>query len=355
MQWLTEKNVLDYLRRCEEAAGARFTRAELLGWGVSNVVLRVHRADGNDWVIKQAREKLRTRAEWRSRLERIWREADVQRTLSRILPAGTVPAVIFEDRANYLYVMQAVPADHLVWKAALLRGEVDLSLAERTAEILAAVHRQTASQAELQQRWGDLTVFDELRLDPFYRFVARRDAVVRQSLQDLIEETQRTARCLVLADFSPKNILLTNGEVVLVDFETAHFGDPAFDLGFFLAHLLLKAVFHAGEGRRETADALLQLAEDFWRHYQQELRQKEPGIDPAGQSGAALWNGLAGRCVRHLAGCLLARIDGKSPVDYLAEDQQEQVRHFTHHLWKHLPSQPEEVFRQLRDYGAGRQ
>jgi len=38
--------------------------------------------------------------------------------------------------------------------------------------------------------------------------------------------------CLVLADFSPKNILITDQGIHLVDFETAHYGDPAFDLGF---------------------------------------------------------------------------------------------------------------------------
>jgi aminoglycoside phosphotransferase (APT) family kinase protein len=332
---LNSENAVDYLRaRGAFAAGVSAT-AELLGWGVSNVVLRVNCDDGNALVLKQSREKLRTRADWRSRLERVYREAEVQRLLADLLPAGMVPRVLFEDRPNYLYAMQAVDADHVVWKAALLEGRGDETVATTAAAALAQIHSRTAGDETMRSQWEDATVFDELRLDPFYRFTARAHPEIAGRLDALIAESLATRVCLVLGDFSPKNILLTRRGIALVDFETGHFGDPVFDLGFFLSHLLLKAIAAASAG------SLLRLAETFWREY---LSQLAP---PTGTD--ALQPGeLSRRTVPHLAGCLLARIDGKSPVDYLDEARQDVARRFALRLFDDSPPRVEDVFDELR-------
>lgn len=331
---LSPESTLDYLRQ-RGLLPAGDARVRVLGWGVSNVVLRVSPASGDDFVIKQSREKLRTSADWHSRLDRIWREAEVQQTLAGMLPEGTVPRVLFEDRDNYLYGMQAVESDHVVWKAALLEGRTDRHVAVRAAETLARIHRQTAGDERLRERWSDNAVFDELRLDPFYRHAATKHPQIRDALQRLVDESLHTPVCLVLADFSPKNVLLTSRGIALVDFETAHFGDPAFDLGFFLSHLLLKTILHAAARER-----FLELAASFWQTC---LDRMGPPICESLQESA-----LARRTVRHLAGCLLARIDGKSPVDYLSEPQQQFARRFALALFADLPQRPEQVLEDLR-------
>ena len=344
---LNSENAVDYLRaRGAFAAGVSAT-AELLGWGVSNVVLRVNCDDGNALVLKQSREKLRTRADWRSRLERVYREAEVQRLLADLLPAGMVPRVLFEDRPNFLFAMQAVEADHVVWKAALLAGRCDAAIATAAATALARVHGGTAGDnipGIFQNPW-DVAVFDELRLDPFYRFTAKSHPEIAGRLEALIAESLSTRLCLVLGDFSPKNILLTRQGIALVDFETAHFGDPAFDLGFFLSHLLLKAIAATSQGVSETAGMspgdFLDLAEAFWREY---LARLTPPANMPGLRDSE----ISRRTVLHLAGCLLARIDGKSPVDYLDEHQRHVARQFSLRLLADLPTRTEVVFEQMR-------
>jgi len=329
------EQVVGYLKANHWISPTVQPEVTLLDWGVSNVVFRISAPGIPDLVIKQSRRQLRTEANWESRPERIFRETEIQCVLSDLLPFGTVPRVLFEDRENFLYGMQAIEADHVVWKGALLAGDANASLAVQTADILAAIHAPTAGSRDLQQRFSDVGVFDELRLDPFYRYVADRFPDLRKPLSDLIHETLQTSLSLVLGDFSPKNILLTSSGVSLVDFETGHFGDPAFDVGFFLSHLLLKTILHAGRH-----DRFLDLAVTFWQRYRQQLQRTHRGKLPVGAMGS--------RSVRHLAACLRARIDGKSPVDYLDDRQRDFVRGFSSRLFAAMPARPEEAFRRLQ-------
>src|SRR5262249_41695982 len=105
-------------------------------------------------------------------------------------------------------------------------------------------------------------------------------------------------------DYTPKNLLIhpVGHGFTLVDYETAHFGDPTMDLGLFLAHLTLKAV-RAPERRAE----FIVLMQTFWHGYCQETTFR-PHAE------------LERRGVRHLGACLLARVDGTSPVDYFPEE-----------------------------------
>ena len=311
---LTADNVLDYLLQTGRLPGPP-ARAELLAWGVSNMVFRIRPAAGADFVVKQSREQLRTQAPWFSRLERIHTEMDLMRHLADLVPAGSIPRVLFEDRPNYLFGMEAVAADHRVWKADLLAGKTDEIVARKAGALLAAIHRETAGQTELQQRFGDRTVFDELRVDPFYRHVIRKHPQLAPALGRVIEEVLSLEVCVVHADFSPKNLLLSEAGLTLVDFETGHFGDPAFDLGFFLSHLVLKTIRHANQRA-----AYLSLLQVFWETYAENL-----GSLPSQPDSPFFCKDLEQRTLGNLAGCLIARIDGKSPIDYFDQPWQSET------------------------------
>ena len=315
-------NVLDYfaaagrpqwepLRLNADVLG-KATATELAS-GVSNIVIRVD-TPVRSFVVKQSREQLRTKIDWFSQLDRIWREVDVLKTLETLLPAGAVPRVLSEDRDNYLFTMEAIDADHRVWKADLLDGVFDSSIAETLAGHLAAIHRGSTGNAEIAERIREQTVFDELRLDPFYRYVAQTCPRFEAPLTSLIERTTQRKDCLVLADFSPKNILLTSGGPVIVDFETGHYGDPGFDIGFFLSHLLLKTVRH-----HERVPKAIAPAKRFWSVYCGELSiMPAPEWLKAGRRDPTFER----QSIEHLAACMLARVDGKSRVDYLTESWQ---------------------------------
>jgi 5-methylthioribose kinase len=320
MQLLDETNAEAYLR--ERGWVSRWERVSVrrLTGGVSNQVLYVARADrvDHDFVLKQARPQLRTAQPWFASVERIWREVEVLHVCQRLLLAeaqpeatepgvlvAATPRVLHEDRDNYAFAMSAAPPDHRVWKADLLGGRVQPIIATACGCLLGRLHAGTWHDRSVAAQLDDRQLYDELRIDPYYRFVARTQPAYSDAFDDLIDETWRERHSLVHADFSPKNLLVYDSGLLLVDFETGHYGDPAFDLGFFLSHLVLKAAYHA-----PAHDAYLALTRSFWRSYRAEMLKAISAGDFAR---------LEQRAIRHFAACAWARLDGKSPVDYLSD------------------------------------
>ncbi|GIX03768.1 MAG: aminoglycoside phosphotransferase [Planctomycetaceae bacterium] len=305
---LNTHNVLEYLEKRWNVTTTPTASVEVLRGGVSNFVVRV---DGlaSPWpsiVLKQARPKLRTQIDWFSRCERIYREAEALRLLKALLPAQAVPDPLFEDRQHYILGLSTITADHVMWKTQLLQGVWNPEIALTLGTWLATIHGSTHQDSDCQQAFGDWSLFDELRIDPFYRHLARNHPAQAPLLNYLIDQMSRHRHCLVLADFSPKNILCYVGGPTLVDFETAHWGDPAFDLGFFLSHLLLKASLN-----RAPQQAVALVLETFMTTYLQTLESFADNT---------ACRGMLSRVPGHLAACMWARIDGKSPVDYLDSD-----------------------------------
>ena len=281
---------------------------EPLGWGVSNLVLRVITGQ-RSFVLKQSRPQLRTRDAWYSNLDRVYREQEVMETLAPILPPLTVPEVLHDDRPNYVLVMSHAPADATVWKETLLAGQLDPVVAERAGTVLGRMHETTARNPALIERFSDKAVFIQLRVDPYYRRVQERRPEVAEAVEPLIQDLLTSQEALCDGDYSPKNILVHSQGFMLVDYETAHFGDPTMDLGFLLSHLVLKAA-----RRAQIRAEFFELTRAFWRGYAQEV-----SFRPITE--------LEARGIGHCAVCLLARIDGTSPVEYLPQEpKREAVR-----------------------------
>ncbi len=302
---LTPDNAAQYLRERGWISDGP-VQIEPLGGGVSNQVLRVA-TDATVFVLKQSRPQLRTRDAWFSDLDRIYREQEVMQSLHAVL-AEAVPEVLFTDRENYVFAMTCAPHDAVPWKTELLAGQIDLAIGTRAGRVLAAMHNVSAKNTDFPARFSDLTVYDQLRIAPFYRRVQERRPEVAAAVGKIIEQMLTVKEALCHGDYTPKNFLVHDGRFTLVDYETAHFGDPTMDLGLFLAHVLLKAA--RLPSRRH---GYVRLAQTFWQGYNENGTYR----------GAAE---LEQRGVQHLGVCLLARIDGTSPVDYLDEPKREAVR-----------------------------
>lgn len=319
MREITAENAADYLRESGRVPEGLRVEARELGGGVSNVVIRVDVEGREPIVLKQSRERLRTRAEWLSRLDRIWVEQAAIDVLGQILPEGNVPALLFDDRENFLFAMSCAPDDAVTWKARLMAGEADGATAAEAGRILGTVHAEAAGHPALgSPLFADMAIFDGLRLDPYYRRIAAVHPDLAPGLGRLIASALDSARrTLVLGDFSPKNILVHGKGLTVVDFETAHAGDPAFDLGFFLSHLLLKAFRSA-----PLQTTYLDLTYRFWENY---ALRSDPGGD------------IVTRANEHAAACVLARLDGKSPVDYRDQLDVVAVRRFAREALRAVP------------------
>jgi 5-methylthioribose kinase len=303
----------DYLTVHKHMRPGETVSFKKLHGGVSNRTIKVSWDNGRAWVLKQALAKLRVNVDWFSSPDRIGVEARALRWFNRLAPLGTTPTFVFEDITNHLMAMEAIPEDHENWKSVLLSGQIVSSHFNQFGVLLGTVHRQSSeSAAEFRSAFADTTYFKNLRLEPYYLYTAEKTAEATVFLNALAQETLCHKNSLVHGDFSPKNTLIYKGKLILLDYEVVHFGDPAFDVGFALTHFLSKA-HHLPKERVFLASA----AELFWQVYREETARMDwaAALEP--------------RVVRHALGCLLARVAGKSPLEYLMPEEAARQRAIT--------------------------
>lgn len=267
-----------------------------LGGGVSNTVL------GASWrgdavVLKQPLAKLRVAADWPFDCARVLVERDCLVELAQLVP-GAVPLVRLWDPDALILGIDHVPVGAILWKTSLLKGDVDLATARMAGELLGRVHARAKRDERIRERFWDQTVLIQGRIDPFHRTVARAHPLLASLIENEVERLLATRVTLTLGDYSPKNLFTYADGLIAIDFETAHWGDPAFDAAFCITHLVLKSCRGPRFGER-----YLRAASVFWDAY------RAAGVAECGEQAVA----------REIGCLLLARIDGKSPVEYLTE------------------------------------
>jgi len=318
-QELDVGNLSAYLAAQGLVSSPAGVRVRLLTGGVSNQAFWVEGVaePGGALVVKQARARLAVQMEWRADVNRIVREAEALQWLHARIGPPRIPRLLHLDRQAKVLAMEAIlpPAEN--YKTILLRGEIDPALPEQFGCLLAELHNATADAAT-RERFADARFFDQLRLSPYYGTVAERHRELAPRLAELRAECLEACFCLVHGDYSPKNILVrpphgsgkSEARLVLLDYEVAHWGNPSFDLGFALTHYCAKALHLPRHGT-----AFIAAARSFWAAYQVGVR-----LSPASRARAG----------HHLAAILLARMDGKSPLEYFTEEpKRERVRRLT--------------------------
>lgn len=266
---------------------------------------------GEPICIKRALPALKVTADWRVPVERSRYEYAWLQQVSTILP-DAVPSLVGQSDDGSMFATAFLdPRGAPLWKTLLLQGEVDPRFAAAVGDALGRIHAATAGDRAIAGRFATDEFFHALRLEPYLLTTALRHPDLAPILHCLAETTAAHRRTLVHGDVSPKNILVGERGPVFLDAECAWYGDPAFDLAFCLNHLLLKRQVLPGLAAR-LHEAFAALVAAYMAHVSWE--------PPAG---------LERRCAALLPGLFLARVDGKSPVEYItAEEQREQVRRY---------------------------
>lgn len=293
-------DILEALRRMKVVGATETPAIVPLTGGVSSDVFRVELAAG-PVCVKRALPKLRVAAEWLAPIERIHSEADWFRFAGQIEP-GCVPRIIAEDKSAHLFAMNYFePADYPGWKAQLLEGRVDSDFAGEVGRATASIHSASAGRADIAAKFAHDDMFMALRIEPYLLYTAKAHPDRAERIEAMARDLAASRIALMHGDVSPKNILVGPEGPIFLDAETACYGDPAFDLAFCLNHLLLKCVWAPAHVSTYIR------AFDALRH---------------GYFGEAKWesaDGLDKRTAGLLSAFLLARIDGKSPVEYITD------------------------------------
>ena len=292
--------VLAFLRKVGLVASDERPHAAPLTGGVSSDIWRVDLARG-PVCVKRALPRLRVAQVWEVPTERNAFERQWMETAAAIVP-GSAPRILAHNASGFFAMEYLDSARYPLWKEQLRDGRVDPRFAAAVGARLARIHAGTAGRADIAARFATDANFHAIRLEPYLVATARVHRDLSGPLEALVERTAGSQLALVHGDVSPKNILVGPQGPVFLDAECAWYGDPAFDLAFCLNHLLLKCLWRPALAPKylECFDALAgaYLAGVAW--------------EPAAE--------IEERAATLLPALLLARVDGKSPVEYLVDD-----------------------------------
>ena len=303
---LTEDTVLTYLIEKQIISASDQAEVEVLTGGVSNVVLAIT-TKNQKMVLKQALAELMVAQKWEADQRRAIVEANAIALFHKLSP-DQVPNLVFLDPERFILILDRVPVGSTVWKSDLLDGVINPDVAEVLGTTLAKWHNFGEKDKEARLQFMEDSLFEQLRIDPFYRFVAAKNEALKPVISKLINELEGDKTTIVHGDFSPKNIMVgMDDQVYILDFEVTHVGNPVFDLAFLLAHLMCKR-FRTDEPLEEKL--LGATAERFINAYQ--------AIRP-----------IASSLSLHTALIALARVEGKSPVNYLDLNKQNALASYT--------------------------
>jgi len=270
--------------------------------GVSSDIWRVE-LPAQTVCVKRALAKLKVKADWYAPTERTNYEWKWFKFVHQNFPE-IVPRPVAHDSEKQMLAMEFLaPENFKVWKTELLNGETDAKFAAKVGAFLGKIHAKSAFNKEIAEAFATDKFFYALRIEPYLLATAEKYADVASQIREIAEQTLSAKIALVHGDVSPKNILIGRENPIFLDAETAWFGDPAFDLAFCLNHFLLKKAF-LPQFAEDFENCSKSFAESYLNQVRWERREE-----------------IETRTTRLLPILYLARIDGKSPVEYIRDEK----------------------------------
>jgi len=293
--------------------------------GVASDIWKVD-SRAKTFAIKRALPKLKVADDWYVSVARNAYEVKWMEVVRGILP-DAVPQLLGHDPQAGLFAMAYLdPAVYRNWKSELRDGHTDAAFAAEIGRSLADIHGTTARSDALAAAFATDETFHAIRLAAYLEATASKHPQAADALMALSRQTLATKLTLVHGDVSPKNILVGPRGPVFLDAECAWYGDPAFDLAFCLNHMLLKCLWTP-----RAAARFLDLYDVLARTYLAGVTWEPPAA-------------MERRTAHLLPGLFLARVDGKSPVEYVtAEDDKAKIRRVALECLAHPPDQLSEI------------
>jgi aminoglycoside phosphotransferase (APT) family kinase protein len=299
-------------------------RVSPLVGGVSSDIARVDIRD-RTYCVKFALDRLRVAEEWKAPTRRNRSEYAWLQFVSLIAPEA-VPKLYGRSEPDGGFAMEFLSGDDVyLWKDELLDGKPNSANAVAVASTLGKIHAASTAPDFDSHPFTNRDDFFALRLEPYLVFTASRHRALEENLKAVAERLYAADTVLIHGDVSPKNIFFRDGVPILLDAECATMGDASFDVAFCVNHLILKALH-----RPQIREELLGSVRLFWAEYATRVVWEEP-------------RDLECRVSELLPMLMLARVDGKSPVEYFTPARQDQVRRIAVSLIEKPPKRISDV------------
>ncbi len=263
---------------------------------------------------KFALPKLKVAANWFAPVKRNAAEYAWLEFAARVAPEGAIKLYGHSEQLHG-FAMEFLDGNNIyLWKSRLLAQATDGDEAENVGKLLGRIHAASAAPAFNRQPFLNREDFHALRIEPYLLYTASKHPDISTQLENTASTIYNGQQVLVHGDISPKNIIIRERNPILLDAECATMGDASFDPAFCMNHLVLKAL-HLPDSKENY----LASAKTLWSSYRPFI-DWESSVD------------LESRICKLLPALMLARVDGKSPVEYLTKTQQERVRRIATHF-----------------------
>ena len=281
--------------------------AEPLTGGVASDIAKVTVVD-KVYCIKFALAKLRVEADWYAPVERNYAEFRWLQTVNNIIPDRSLKLYGHCAEENGFAMDFISSPESYLFKTALFQGKGQDYQAASIGDLLGHIHNASSHEDFDRSPFHNRDDFHALRLEPYLIHTAGKHPEISENLLDMSDQLYQNQSILIHGDVSPKNIIFDGGLPYLLDAECATMGDPAFDVAFCLNHFILKGLY-----RPAYQTGYLNLCTAFWHSYKPHINWEHR-------------DKLEARILSLLPMLMLARVDGKSPVEYFDTTQQDTCR-----------------------------
>ena len=286
-----------------EIKNEKIINVEPLKGGVSCEIYKVDTTT-NSYCIKKALKKLRVEKDWyadpiRSYYEYLW----LKKT-KKILPSSIPEVISYNRMKNYLIIEYLNMSRYSNLKEDLLKGKVDLDNLNKIAKKLLYIHKNLKSNYNKKIFQTHNFNFIKLRINPYLLELNKTYPELKKYINETVNLLRNNQHTVIHADFTPKNILVSKNKQIILDAETANYGDPSFDIVSLINHLIIKLLF-VNKNKKNFVLALKKIFNTYHSNVTWEEKQD-----------------IIKRSLTLLPLMMLARVDGKSPVEYIKNNKE---------------------------------
>jgi 5-methylthioribose kinase len=300
---LTEQTIRAFLESSPEVSKALGGRSQ--GWSVREVgdgnlnLVFIVKGPVGGVCVKQALPYVRLVGEsWPLPIDRAHFEHEALKAEAAVVPE-LVPKIYLFDKIRAAIVMELLEP-HIILRKGLIQGIRYPNLADDIARFAAQTLFSTSDLAlpaakkreqqsmfslntELCRITEDLVFTDPYRIAELNRWTTpqlddiaaefREDAPLKVAVQELKWMFLSRGEALLHGDLHTGSIMVTSEQTRVIDPEFAFYGPMGFDLGAFMANLLLSYFSQdghatAGDDRKDYQHWLLDTLEMFWRRFE---------------------------------------------------------------------------------------
>jgi 5-methylthioribose kinase len=295
---LEENNIVKYLESIVSLQNWDFSEAqaqEIKENTNVNYVFQVTLRDNSKIYLKQAFDYVKIKPDFPAPLDRQYYEKLSIEYLQRFWK-DRIPEVIHYDKENNILIITDVGEGAKLLVDEIKQGNLHLDAGEDLGNMMAMLHHPTYGKDDYPVREKEANE-EHIKFIFGFRLRGARETLPNET-EKLFQDSLKVKTSMIYGDWASKNVFVKGKNIKLVDFENLVRFDPAFDIGYALAHWVL-------EISEENRLDIVKFLRDFQNSYSKTMKEDIKEIME--------------RATRYIGGMMLHRLAGVKNTNRLDE------------------------------------